>query len=215
MRHLFTLLIVSALFCSFVHAAEDNVLSDAEKKDGWKLLFNGKDLSGWKVDKWNPDCFKIEDSGIKCYGKASMLYYDGEGKELKNFHFSVDVMTHPGANSGVFFHTAYQDKGWPKGHEAQVNQTQRDPVKTGSIYIVAKHLEAPAKDKEWFKYEIIVEGNKITTKVDGKTIVEYTEPEEAKSKKRSLSSGTIGLQSHDPGSIAFYKNIKVKTLPES
>ena len=214
MRYLFLLLTLFILSTS-VTRAEDNALTEAEKKDGWRLLFNGKDMTGWKVDKWNPDCFKIEDGAIKCYGKPSMLYYEGEDSDWKNFHFSAQVMTKPGANSGIFFHTEYKDKGWPRGHEAQVNQTQKDPVKTGSIYIVAKNLEAPAKDNEWFHYEIIVVGDKITTKVDGKTIVEYTEPEEAKAKKRSLSSGTIGLQSHDPGSVVFYKNIKVKALPDS
>ena len=211
MRHLFILLMLCVLSCSPVpEPSEENSLSKAEAKDGWMLLFNGKDLTGWKVDKWNPDCFSIEEGAIKCKAKPSMLYYDGEGKDLKNFHFIADVMTLPGANSGVFFHTTYQDKGWPRGHEAQVNQTHLDPVKTGSIYIVAKHLEAPAKNKEWFRYEIIVKGDKITTVVDGKTVVEYTEPAEAKGKRRSLSSGTIALQAHDPGSVVFYKNIKVK-----
>ena len=81
-----------------------------------------------------------------------------QGKEMTDFHFKADVMTKPGSNGGIFFHTQYQDKGWPVGHEAQINQTQKDPVKTGSVYIVKKNLEAPAKDNEWFHYEIIVKG---------------------------------------------------------
>ena len=79
-------------------------------------------------------------------------------------------MTKPGANGGIFFHTKYQDKGWPIGHEAQIDTTHTDPVRTGSIYIVAKNLEAPAKDNEWFKYEIIVRGRTIETKVNGTEI---------------------------------------------
>ena len=58
---------------------------------------------------------------------------------MKDFHFKADVMTKPGSNGGIFFHTQYQDKGWPVGHEAQINQTQKDPVKTGSVYIVKKN----------------------------------------------------------------------------
>jgi hypothetical protein len=130
---------------------------------------------------------------------------------MTDFHFKADVMTKPGSNGGIFFHTQYQDKGWPIGHEAQINQTQKDPVKTGSVYIVKKHLEAPAKDNEWFHYEIIVKGKRVETKVDGKTVVVYNESKDVKG-TRQLSKGTIGLQAHDPGSTVLIKNIKVKTL---
>jgi hypothetical protein len=84
-------------------------------------------------------------------------------------------------------------------------------VRTGSIYIVAKNLEAPAKDNEWFKYEIIVRGKTIETKVDGKTIVIFEESPDVQG-TRKLSSGTIGIQAHDPGSVVLLKNIKVKPL---
>jgi hypothetical protein len=192
--------------------AEDNVLSDTEKKAGWISLFNGKDFSGWQIDKWNPTSVTIKKGAIRCQGKPSMVYYTGEAKDAKNFHFSAHVMTKPGSNGGIFFHTKYQDKGWPVGHEAQINQTQSDPVKTGSIYIVKKNLEAPAKDNEWFLYEIIVKGDTVETKVNGKTVVTYKEDPAVKG-RRKLSQGTFGLQAHDPNSIVLTKNIKVKLLP--
>ncbi len=142
-----------------------------------------------------------------------MLYCTTDkAKDAKNFHFVADVMTRPGSNGGIFFHTKYQDKGWPVGHEAQINQTQGDPVKTGSIYIVKKHLEAPAKDNEWFRYEIIVKGNTVETKVNGKTVVIYKEKAGVEG-RRKLSQGTFGIQAHDPNSIVLTKNIKVKLLP--
>ena len=172
-------------------------------------MFNGKDLTDWKVDKWNPESISVKDGAIKCHGKPSMVYYTGKGKEMTDFHFKADVMTKPGSNGGIFFHTQYQDKGWPVGHEAQINQTQKDPVKTGSVYIVKKNLKAPAKDNEWFHYEIIVKGNRVETKVDGKTVVVYEEGKDVTG-KRKLSKGTIGLQAHDPGSIVLVKNIKGK-----
>ena len=199
-------LILSVLFLlSGGVFAADNVLTDKEKSEGWQLLFNGKDFTDWKMDKWNTNCFKIEDSSIKCYGKAAMLYYSKK-TDYKDFHFVATVMTKKGANSGIFFHTKYQDKGWPVGHEAQVNCTQGDPVKTGSVYIVKKYMEQAHKDDEWFKYEIIVKGNNVITKVNGKIISDYTET--SHDGRRKLSSGTFGLQSHDPGSTVFYKNIK-------
>ena len=197
-------------FLMLSSSAGDNTLTEKEKSDGWQLLFNGKDFTDWKTDKWNTDCFKVEDNSIKCYGKASMLYYTKK-TDYKNFHFVATVMTKKNANSGIFFHTKWRKKGWPKGHEAQVNRTHKDPVKTGSVYIVKKYLEQAHEDSEWFKYEIIVEGQRVITKVNGKVLADYTETEN--DGKRMLSYGTFGLQSHDPGSIVFYKNIKVKELP--
>ena len=209
-KKLLVLNLIAAFFGTLAFA-DDNQLTEAEQKDGWILLFNGSDFSGWKMDKWNPESFSIENGAIKCNGKPSMVYYVGKGAEMKNFHFVADVMTKPGANGGIFFHTKYQDKGWPVGHEAQINATHKDPVKTGSVYIVKKHLESPAKDNVWFHYEIIVRGKTIETKVNGKTVVTYTEPDDAKG-PRKLSSGTIGIQAHDPGSVVLVKNIKVKAL---
>ncbi len=212
MRLFFLMNLIVALCCTGAVAA-DNTLTEAEKQDGWILLFNGKDFSGWRIDQWNPESFSIEDCAIKCHGKPSMIYYDGEGKEMIDFHFVADVMTTPGANGGIFFHTKYQDKGWPIGHEAQIDNSHKDPVRTGSIYIVAKNLEAPAKDNEWFKYEIIVRGKTIETKVDGKTVLTYDEPSDVQG-SRKLSSGTIGIQAHDPGSVVLVKNVKVKSLDD-
>ena len=208
--------LILSLFAAWAVAVRaDNSLTDAEKKDGWILLFNGKNLSGWKVDKWNPESISVEDGTIRCHGKPSMVYYDGNAKvkDAKDFHFVADVMTKPGANGGIFFHTRYQDKGWPAGHEAQINMTQRDPIKTGSLYVVKNHFKAPAKDNEWFRYEIIVRGRTIETKVNGKTVVRHEE-KAGLTGRRKLSSGTFGLQAHDPGSVVLAKNIKVKLLKE-
>lgn len=197
--------------CLSLTVFADNSLTEEEQSNGWISLFNGKDFTGWKIDKWNPESFSIEEGAMKCHGEPSMIYHVGKAENFKDFHFVADVMTKPGANGGIFFHTKYQDKGWPIGHEAQINQTQRDPVKTGSVYIVKKHLEAPAKDNEWFHYEIIVKGNRVETKVDGKTVVVYEEPKNLEG-PRKLSSGTFGIQAHDPGSVVLVKNIKVKAL---
>lgn len=190
---------------------KDNRLSHEEQKGGWILMFDGKSLEGWQADQWHENGFSIEDGSIKCHGDPSMLYYEN-GENITDFHFTADVMTKPGANSGIFFHTKYQDKGWPVGHEAQVNCTQRDPVKTGSLYIVDKYLKQAHQDSEWFKYEIIVKGKNIITKVNGKVICNYTE--EKHDGRRMLSKGTFGLQAHDPGSVVYYKNIKYKNLAQ-
>ena len=212
MNRLLSILALALSLSIGISNAEDNTLSDTEKQDGWISLFNGKDFTDWQIDKWHPTSFSIEDGAIKCHGKRSMIYHTGKAKDAKNFHFIADVMTKPGANGGIFFHTQYQDKGWPVGHEAQIDTTHTDPVRTGSIYIVKKNLQAPAKDNEWFRYEIIVKGNTVETKVNGKTVVTYQENPDIKG-PRKLSQGTFGIQAHDPNSIVLVKNIKVKLLP--
>ena len=94
-----------------VLSAADNTLSKSEKADGWKLFFNGKNLNNWKIDKWNPESISVKDGAIKCHGEPSMVYYNGKDRKLKNFHFKADVMTKPGSNGGIFFHTKYQERG--------------------------------------------------------------------------------------------------------
>ncbi len=195
--------------------AQENAATVAAE-EGFKSLFDGKSMDGWKINE-APDSWHIEDGAIVAHGERSHLFYVGEGQPFKNFHLKVDVKTTPGSNSGIFFHTKFQEEGWPKfGYECQVNITQSDPKKSAGLYAVQDVFEAPAKDNEWYTQEIIVEGRHIITKVNGKTIVDYTEPEnkEAFSNEfeRRLGVGTFALQAHDPDSKVYFKNIRVKVL---
>ncbi len=206
-KTLFTLLLTLA--CS----------ASAADKDGWISLFDGKSLAGWKANE-NPDTFKVENGELIVKGPRAHLFYVGEvqGGKFKNFELKLDISTRAKANSGVYFHTEFQKDGWPaKGYEVQVNNTHGDPKKTAGLYGIKDNLEAPAKDGEWFTMTIKVEGKKVTTSVNGKVIVDYTEEEKPDRKgqfvQRLISSGTFALQGHDPGSEVHYKNIFVKPLP--
>ncbi len=213
----------------------------AADTDGWTALFKGKDLAGWKSSEETPNCFTVENGELKVSGGRSHLFYVGDKGDasFKNFELKMKVKTTPGSNSGVYLHTAFQEKGWPdQGYECQVNSTHKDPKKTGSLYGVinilalaegqqepagGKHIKvlaAPSKDDEWFDYEMKVEGRHITLKVNGEVTVDFTEPEgwdpvtELKGMPgRKLSSGTIALQGHDPLSTTFYKDMFIKALP--
>ncbi|MEX2592115.1 MAG: DUF1080 domain-containing protein [Anditalea sp.] len=188
-------------------------------KDGWISLFDGKTFDGWKANE-NAESFSIEDGVIKVDGKRSHLFYVGPvmDHDFENFEFKAKVMTEPGANSGIFFHTEYLEEGWPsKGYEVQVNQSHGDWRKTGSLYSFDDVKEVHVEDNEWYTEHIIVQGDKVTIKVNGKTVVEYVEsedknrPENAGEKK--IDRGTFALQAHDPKSVIYYKDIKVKPLP--
>jgi hypothetical protein len=128
-------------------------------------------------------------------------------------------MTKPGANSGIFIHTRFQEKGWPdKGYEIQVNNSQSDWRRTGSLYAVQDVKEVYVKDNEWYTEYIRVEGRRIIVKINDKTVVDYLEPEgiekeEGRALKR-LESGTFALQGHDPDSKVYFKDIVVRTLPD-
>lgn len=185
--------------------------SPVNKKKGWIKLFDGKTLNGWRASE-NPSTFTVQDGMIVVFGDRAHLFYDGPvaNHRFKNFEWKVSVMTTPGSNSGLFIHTEYQDTDWPKkGYEIQVNQTHTDWRKTGSVYAAQDVKETFVKDNEWYTEHIIVQGNKITVKVNDKIINEYTAPENGR-----LSSGTIAIQGHDPKSKVFYKDVMIKILPD-
>ncbi|ETZ21615.1 DUF1080 domain-containing protein [Pedobacter sp. V48] len=188
------------------------------KSDGWISLFDGKTFNGWKKNQ-NPETFSIENGAIKVAGPVSHLFYDGSvsNHNFKNFEFKAQVMTKPGANSGIYFHTAFQQEGFPgKGHEVQVNNSHSDWRRTGSLYAVQDVKETYVKDNEWYEEYIMVKDKNVIIKINGKTVVEYTEPDNVAKENvggKAISEGTFALQGHDPGSVIFYKDIKVRPLP--
>ena len=186
--------------------------------DGWISLFDGKSLNGWKVGD-NASTFSVKEGAIVANGPVAHLFYDGNVKnhDFRNFEFRADVMTTPGSNSGLYFHTVYQDSSWPKkGYEVQVNNSHTDWRRTGSLYAIQDVKEVYVKDNEWYTESIVVKGKHITVKINDKVVVEYDEPanvqREADMKQRVLSSGTFAIQGHDPDSKVYFKNIMVKPL---
>lgn len=176
----------------------------------WTSMFDGKTFAGWKANEI-PDQWKIESGAIRTAPGRSHLFYVAQ--DYVDFEFEAEVKTTPGSNSGLFFHTKWQDTGWPEhGYESQVNQTQSDPVKSGSLYNVIKLYDSPAKDNQWYKHRIRVQGKNIRIRINGKLVIDYTEPKGV-TETRKLSKGTIALQSHDPKSVVYYRNLRIRPLP--
>lgn len=185
-------------------------------------LFDGKSLAGWKPSKNSPEgTYKVADGVLQVRGGQGHLYFVGaDGKaEFKNFDFKAKVKTYKGANSGLYFHTAYQDAGWPAaGYECQVNATHGDKKKTGGLYAVKDVMDvAPAPDDVWFDYHIRVEGKRIQIWINDKQTVDFTQPEDWTPPKgmagRKLGTGTFAIQAHDPGCKVDYKDLVVEKLP--
>ena len=211
-RNLFVLALVIFAACSAAHKSKAD--------DGWISLFDGKTFTGWKFSE-KPGTFKIEDGSIVVNGPRSHLYYDGPVKNhnFKNFEVKAQVMTKPGSNSGFYFHTEFQEVGFPdKGFEVQVNNSHTDWKRTAGLYDIVDTRDVNVKDDEWFTLYIKVEGKHVVTKINDKTIVDWTEPEGAEPPKghkgRVISSGTFALQGHDPKSMVLFKDIMVRPLPD-
>jgi hypothetical protein len=210
-------LLISALGASASVLAQD-----------WIPLQDGKSMAGWQAAE-NPQSWSVQDGMFVSGGERAHLFYVGKvaKHEFRNFELSADVLTSPGANSGIYVHTKWQGPGWPAaGYEIQVINSNPPAERmngyiehkmTGSIYAVRNAWAAPAKDNEWFNYRIRVVGKTIQTFVDDQLVCEYAEPASPyrpdDKTGRLLGSGTFALQAHDPGSVVKYKNIRVKLLP--
>lgn len=203
----------------------------AHAADGWISLFNGKDLSGWKSNVATEEqpaqkasVFTVKDGELVVSGGRAHLFYTGPdgGAKFRNFELKAKVKTTLGSNSGIYFHTEFQDKGWPaKGYECQVNATHKDAKKSGGLYAVADVMDqAPHEDDAWFDYSIKVDGKRIVISINGKVTTDWTQPADWDPAKtlsnmpgRTLGEGTIAIQGHDPKSTIFFKDLFIKPLP--
>ncbi|MDQ6707476.1 MAG: DUF1080 domain-containing protein [Acidobacteriota bacterium] len=170
---------------------------------GWVSMFNGKDLDGWKANE-HPESWSAKDGMIVGDGPASHLFW--MVRECENCEFKADVKISDGGNSGMYFRTAF-GPGFPKGYEAQVNSTHKDPKKTGSLYNFKNIYEELVPPDTWFNQHIIAQGNHIVIKVNGKTVVDYVD------EKNTYTKGHLALQQHNQGSVVSFKNLEMKPLP--
>jgi hypothetical protein len=197
MRTLFVIAAASALMLSV------SARNKTPKKDEWKPIFDGTTLEGWKANE-NPGSWTVKDGAIRGDGPASHLFYMGE--ICRNCEFKAEVKINHGGNSGMYFRTAF-GPGFPKGYEAQVDNTHTDPVRTGSLYNFVKVFEQLIPDDTWWTQHIIVEGNHIQIFVNDKKTVDFID------EQNTFTAGYLALQQHNAGSVVEFKNLTMKTLP--
>jgi len=174
-----------------------------EKPDaqGWVQLFDGQTLSGWTAP--DPGDWRIEDGVLVGRGKTSHLF---SPNTYTNLEFKAGAKLNASGNSGMYFRATY-GKGWPKGYEAQVENTSPDAQRTGSLYNLAKVLDQLVPDDTWWTQHIVAIGNRIIIKVNDKIVTDFVD------EKNTFKSGYLALQQHDPGSVVQYRNLMVKRLP--
>ncbi|RLS57618.1 MAG: DUF1080 domain-containing protein [Planctomycetota bacterium] len=195
--------------------------AQAEDEEGFRVIFDGKSLDGWKSSTENPNSWKLVDGTLVANGERSHMFFVGYDKPFKNFILKVDCKATNNSNGGIYIRTKYQETGWPKfGHECQVNNSYiKDPKKSGSLYGIVDVTEQHIADDTWWTETCIVEGRHITIKLNDKVVVDYEEPADKAAfsndfERRLGEGGTFALQAHDPHSTIAYKNIRVKRLPD-
>jgi 3-keto-disaccharide hydrolase len=218
------------------HSPAPNTLTDAEKKAGWILLFDGHSLDAWRGYK-KPDAtdsrWKAEDgslalppdNGKDTHGQRDIITKD----TFEQFELVVDWKIAPGGNSGIKYFVL-EDRDSAIGHEYQVIDDERHPDakvgphrQTAAFYDVLQANDRPLKPAgEWNTTRIIVRGQTVEHWLNGKKVLQYELNSPAlnaaieKSKFKGMESFGKRQNAHillqDHGNQVWFRNIKIRRL---
>ncbi len=199
--------------------------------EDWTELFDGKTTAGWKPNT-DDGAYRVEDGALRLQAthlsNRGHLFYVGEDEELdlfKNFELEVVTRGEPNSNSGIFFHTDRETRDkvlhLANGYEVQLNSTQKERRKTGSLYDVIDLGEQVIDDTDWFTVRLRVEGRRIRVWLNDTQTIDYTEPanvaaersEKRKGRVLREEGGAIALQAHDEDSVFYFKSVRIRRLP--
>ena len=216
-------------------AAKFNTLTDEEKKAGWKLLFNGKNLDGWhtfKMDSARPG-WQVRNGVLVCadpHNAGDLCTKD----QYNWFELQLDYNISKGGNSGIMYHVTDQGgAAWATGPEFQLedNKEAKDPIRCGWLYALyqppidpktGKTLDATKPAGRWNHIRLLISPKKCEHEINGVKYFDYVLGSEdfkervAKSKFRRMrlfaksDIGYIALQG-DHGQVSF-RNIKIRPI---
>ena len=194
----------------------------------WQVLFNGRDLSGWRANVM-PESFTVVNGAIRAHAtrESAHLFYVGDRKtgfiRFKNFELEATVRGEPNANSGIYFHTdmsvSNAKNHLATGYEIQLINVPGERRQTGSLYDVVDLPKSPVDGTQWFRIRIAVQDKRIQVAINGQKVVDYVEPASVKRPRRwagrvlNPQGGAIALQAHDPKSVYYFKDIRIRRLP--
>ncbi len=223
-----TICLFTVLFLLF---GQSNIKAQTVKKNttdtGWRQIFNGKDLLGWKhVGKGTS---VLEYGMIHGKGGMGLLYYANE--KFSNCTIRIVYkMQKENSNSGVFIRIPIQPlEEWMPvfyGYEVQIDNhpetsNEDDYHITGTLYSLTKPLAKPGKPgPEWNTMEITLDGPRTIVYVNGQKVTDYTEGDATPERKfdfepmrgRRPDVGYIGLQNHGEDDVVYFKEVSVKPL---
>lgn len=225
----FLLAVIALVSTSVFASANDNTLTEQEKKEGWVLLFDGQSTKGWMSPKEKPlDQKHVQQGSLNPHPCDYMLVYE---KVLENYKLSLDFKISKKCNSGIFVRTfpltprPGNDVGFNGIEVAIDDTTTADYHDTGAIYDLSKPMKNAMKPVgEWNHLVITSDHNLLTVEINGEVVNkldfdQWTEanrrPDGSEHKfdviyKNHPRKGYIGLQDH--GADCWYKNIKLLPL---
>jgi hypothetical protein len=182
----------------------------------WRPLFNGEDLSGWKTHEKQPNGWKVEDGLLIGTGAAGHLF--SESGEYGDFHFRAEAMINERGDSGIFFRSEYGLNGMnanakipqPFAYEANLLHDFPNVANTGSLISPrvgkSEHLANTVvmKPNTWCTLEIVAQGNRLRTLVDGKPRAELTDVD------FRFQRGHFALQVYRPDTVVKFRKIEVR-----
>jgi serine/threonine protein kinase len=174
----------------------------SETADGFHVLFNGKDLSGWEMRYGHPCPWRVE-HGILISSGAEYSHLYSVRNDYRDFHLRVEARINKGGDSGVFFRWDDQ-KG---GYQAQIVGM----AGTGGLLFrptrPTVHFQNPlVSPGRWLLLELIADGDHIVIKVNGKTTADYTDANPA------VRSGSLGVEQRLPATVIEFRRIEIKEL---
>ncbi|HRQ88057.1 MAG TPA: DUF1080 domain-containing protein [Bacteroidia bacterium] len=214
------------LSVSALHADESNTLTDAEKAEGWTLLFDGKDLSKWRN-------FKKEDLSGKWQvaDGAFTLTEKGGGDIITKdtygaFELKLDYKITKAGNSGLMYHVTEEEATpWRTGPEIQIqdNIDGHDPQKAGWLYqLYPAETDATKPVGEWNTLHILITPEKCVHYMNGTKYCEYVKGSadwdakvaaskfSAFEKFGKATEGHICLQDH--GDVVSFRNVRIRKI---
>ncbi len=221
------LLLAVFSFSVSLFAEEPNTLSDAEKAEGWTLLFDGKDLSQWRNFKKEgvDGRWKVEDGAFTLSekGGGDIITKETYGA----FEIKLDYKISKGGNSGLMFHvTEEENTPWKTGPEVQIqdNVDGTDPQKSGWLYqLYPADVDATKPAGEWNTIDLKVTPEQCVQMMNGTKYAEYVKGSadwDAKVAASKFSKfplfgkakeGHIALQDH--GNVVSFRNVKIRRIP--
>ncbi|MFF3458292.1 ThuA domain-containing protein [Streptomyces sp. NPDC002730] len=193
--------------------AAGQVKADCKPKTGYRPIFNGRTLDGWK--QAGPGKFNVVDGELRSEGGMGMLWY--QAKELKSYSLRLDWKMAGDDNSGVFVGFPASDDPWSavnNGYEVQIDATDAADRTTGAVYGF-KSADLKARDRvlrppgQWNSYEIRVQGERLQIFLNGVKINDFTNTDPV----RSLKDGYIGIQNHGADDQVSFRDIQLRELP--
>lgn len=186
-------------------------------------LFNGKDLSGWKVFAGDPKRVATKFDVTK---DGELRAVNGPGdlqteKTFDNFLLQIECKTNGIAlNSGIFFRCLPEQ--YQSGYEMQIqnaivgdDRTKPLDFGTGAIYRRIAARKVVSNDKEWFAMSLLAHGAQFATWVNGYPVVSWTDdrkPDDNARKGMKLGKGHLSIQGHDPTTDLLFRNMRIVEL---